>query len=1108
MQDISQIRRCICIPVISRRLEGDSVVVSDPTNNSPVATAASFSVNEDAVLSDSISSNASDVDGDTLTFSVQANPSNGVLSLQSDGDFTYTPNANFNGSDQFTYRVSDGRGGFDTADVTITVNAVNDAPVAVDDSFIVNEDTQLVGTVATNDSDVDLDSLTYSLVSDVSNGTLVLSSNGSFTYDPDLNFNGSDQFTYQVSDGTLTDTATASITVVSVNDPPTVSTVIPDQSDSDEDVISLNVAGNFADVDTGDTLTFSATGLPTGLSISSAGLITGTIASGANTSSPFSVTVTAQDSSGATVDDMFSWVVAAVSGTEAFEGIAAARTALSLPSDEPPTQAIAVNHDGDLVTNPTFNAKKTEAVDYSTDATRENQQPGRCIHHDGSNDISVASSSLPNNTSQISFSYLMRFDKDAGDIHGPVISSRESASPFEGFMFWVGSDEVIDLNVEGETLSQLSTGIGDNTWKRITVTIDGVTGKIYVDGTLLVTHTFSAALDCISNTDFQVGKFSSSHWGKGSIADLRVDVGTIWTDDERSFVESYGATGTDPTLTDRFGWWKFDESKGTKAYDSSGNGNDITHSNITEATFHAEDSTVPYSYQDEIGFSSGFGTDDHLTDGSESLLEVEFWMKTTDVEFVVFADETHNDRTMLIGRQASSSGGTFNMTNNGSPTILIDDVAFTGHRGEFYTAVADGNWHKIKVSNWDVSTWDNQIPIIGGYSSTGFDYDDGIFNVTINGVLQDGPIRVPRDESDVTKNVLGSSLQHTGRVRRNALLKQSHALNFDGVNDLVDLASHRNEYSSDTEGTIVALIDPTDTAAPMVIMGASDSGDPSSEFRFYLNEGDDSKLRFAVRDGGTIQLNANGDTDLFALSGMIMVAVTMSSSGLSLYVNGVAETLTFNTGDASTQAWFDDVANIDAMKLGANEDSGGNQWFYKGLMAGVRYYDTTLSAAEILALYEGTEPDNTLISHWAMSESGTSVTVHDTIGTHHGTLTGFTVADAWGTKQDRFHHNNTVGYTKYTHATLDPIYIPYRSDGTPVASPTVPSGYTKDADYPADDKHNGAETVWDFTGGVESSFKGNTPGIETDYHPSTSDRPANKRYASSDDSEHFYAFSE
>jgi VCBS repeat-containing protein len=170
--------------------------------------------------------NDTDPDGDSLSAVVVSGPAHGSLSLNADGGFTYTPAANFNGTDTFTYRASDGTAQSSPATVTITVTARSDAPVAADNAYTADEDTAL--TVAApgvlgNDSDPDGDQLTAVVASGPGHGSLTLSADGSFAYTPAANFNGTDSFTYRVSDGTLqSDPATVTITVNAVNDAPTV----------------------------------------------------------------------------------------------------------------------------------------------------------------------------------------------------------------------------------------------------------------------------------------------------------------------------------------------------------------------------------------------------------------------------------------------------------------------------------------------------------------------------------------------------------------------------------------------------------------------------------------------------------------------------------------------------------------------------------------------------------------------------------------------------------------------------------------------------------------------------------------------------------------------
>jgi VCBS repeat-containing protein len=152
-------------------------------------------------------------------------PANGAAILNADGSFTYTPNANFSGTDSFTYRASDGTGDSAPATVTINVTPVNDAPVALADAYSTNEDTPLntgAPGLLSNDTDADGNPLTAAIRSQPGNGAAVLNANGSFTYTPNANFSGTDTFSYRVNDGTTnSNDATVTITVNAVNDPPT-----------------------------------------------------------------------------------------------------------------------------------------------------------------------------------------------------------------------------------------------------------------------------------------------------------------------------------------------------------------------------------------------------------------------------------------------------------------------------------------------------------------------------------------------------------------------------------------------------------------------------------------------------------------------------------------------------------------------------------------------------------------------------------------------------------------------------------------------------------------------------------------------------------------------
>ncbi|XQW85201.1 Ig-like domain-containing protein [Thalassotalea piscium] len=192
----------------------------NPINDLPIAEDDYFSVNEDSSLSYvNVLSNDSDPDNDSLSISTTPvlDVQNGNLTLNSDGSFVYKPTPSFNGSDSFIYQVNDGHGGSAQGKVSITVNSTNHAPIAANDSYILDENGNLQGsTVLVNDTDPDDDVLTVSKtpISNVVNGVLNLKSDGSFTYTPKANYNGTDSFIYKVSDPSgATAQATVSITI-------------------------------------------------------------------------------------------------------------------------------------------------------------------------------------------------------------------------------------------------------------------------------------------------------------------------------------------------------------------------------------------------------------------------------------------------------------------------------------------------------------------------------------------------------------------------------------------------------------------------------------------------------------------------------------------------------------------------------------------------------------------------------------------------------------------------------------------------------------------------------------------------------------------------------
>jgi uncharacterized repeat protein (TIGR01451 family) len=240
--------------------EVEVTITINPVNDAPVAQNDADNTNEDtAVTTDDVRGNDSDVDGDSLIVSAfdAVSVEGGTVVNNGDGTFTYTPSANFGGSDSFTYTISDGNGGTDTATVTIEVSGQNDAPVAVTDIYSVNEDTTLTKDAAAgvldNDHDTDGGALKAVLDTNVVNGTLTLNEDGSFEYVPEANYVGPVSFTYHVEDesGASSNEVTVTITVNAVNDAP----VAVDQNISTGINIPKAGAASATDVD-GDSLVY------------------------------------------------------------------------------------------------------------------------------------------------------------------------------------------------------------------------------------------------------------------------------------------------------------------------------------------------------------------------------------------------------------------------------------------------------------------------------------------------------------------------------------------------------------------------------------------------------------------------------------------------------------------------------------------------------------------------------------------------------------------------------------------------------------------------------------------------------------------------------------
>ena len=234
------------------------ITVND-VNDAPVAEDDSATTDEDIVVEIDILENDSDVDGtiDTTTVTITKEPEHGTVTVDENGKVTYTPDENYNGEDSFSYTVKDDDGTVSNeAKVALTINAVNDAPIATNNENSTKEDTEVTGNLITDDeghgvdSDIDGDDLSITKFTvngteydagetvELDAGTLTIENDGTYIFTPAQNSTENlPEVVYTLSDGELTDTATLNIEVKSVNDAPVAEDTIADSH--------INKPGNY-----------------------------------------------------------------------------------------------------------------------------------------------------------------------------------------------------------------------------------------------------------------------------------------------------------------------------------------------------------------------------------------------------------------------------------------------------------------------------------------------------------------------------------------------------------------------------------------------------------------------------------------------------------------------------------------------------------------------------------------------------------------------------------------------------------------------------------------------------------------------------------------------
>ncbi|HHX8464254.1 TPA: tandem-95 repeat protein [Vibrio diabolicus] len=352
-----------------------------PVNDAPIATNDAIQTDEDSQVVIDVLANDSDIEGDDLSItSASVSEEQGIVEIV-DGKLVFTPAENFNGNATISYTISDGELE-DEAQASVTVNSVNDAPIALNDATITEEDTSVTIDVLPNDTDIDGDALSIESASVPSDQGQVEIIDGKLVFTPAENFNGDAEITYTVTDGALTDEATVKVTVNAVNDTPVVESSIADQTlaeDFTPYTIDLNAA--FSDVDNADgELTFSVSGN----SNIQVAIVNGiaTITPTADWNGSETLTFTATDPSGESVSQTVNFTVAPVADIVADSATVVEDTAtiikvldndtfegddkvVSLDTNNGPANGtVSVNPDGSVTYMPNDNYHGTDSFTY------------------------------------------------------------------------------------------------------------------------------------------------------------------------------------------------------------------------------------------------------------------------------------------------------------------------------------------------------------------------------------------------------------------------------------------------------------------------------------------------------------------------------------------------------------------------------------------------------------------------------------------------------------------------------------------------------------------------------------------------------------------------
>jgi len=271
---------------------------------------------------------------------------------------------------------------------------------------------------------------------------------------------------------------------------------------------------------------------------------------------------------------------------------------------------------------------------------------------------------------------------------------------------------------------------------------------------------------------------------------------------------------------------------------------------------------------------------------------------------------------------------------------------------------SEPNISSVILNTTDISLNDTNHNLTGYVTSSDGDSDNITYaytwyrNGTLNAssLITSGLVSYWPLDNDTLDYYGGNDGVARGNAYRNTT---SYAIGgsygFDGVDDYVDLDAGVSSFASDTEGSISLWVKRAEVGEAQLLVTASDKSDASSDFTLFFHSTNQAKL--SIREGGSSRLLFGSTINNITDSNWHHIVVIVDTSGSNLYIDGSEEVILYDTGDSSTQAWFNNVSDLDSLRIGNREDSGGDEFHFNGTIDEVMIFNRSLNATEISQLY-------------------------------------------------------------------------------------------------------------------------------------------------------------